>query len=286
MENKAIREADMPAPGSDSERPSLFALTKTSQSLVAPGATYEYTPWECYISMEEEGRLVRMGKMPKSSAELVLSKGENLAVREKSTDEVPGREANDMELFRGYLDVRAKPITMVGAATYKTYRMLTDVYVGKLTAAVASGMRPPTFNEVRKFDRALHEQVLRWLSQTMGSLDDAIGKYLGADTHPLWRLLDPVMETLPDQGIEKVSNEGLKRKKKAEEEDEASEVRSDPKKGEVAKKRCLVCGKKHLPLCQLTKEVRTRLKAEKKAKNAEQQKKKAEAKKDVKGHSK
>ena len=101
MENKAIREADMPAPGSDSERPSLFALTKTSQSLVAPGATYEYTPWECYISMEEEGRLVRIGKTPKSSAELVLSKGENLAVREKSTDEVPGREANDMELFKG-----------------------------------------------------------------------------------------------------------------------------------------------------------------------------------------
>ena len=28
MENKAIKEAGMPVPGSDSERPSLFALTK------------------------------------------------------------------------------------------------------------------------------------------------------------------------------------------------------------------------------------------------------------------
>lgn len=286
MENKAIKEADMPPPGSDSERPSLFALTKTSQSLVAPGATYEYTPWECYISMEEEGRLVRMGKMPKTSAELVLSKGENLAVREKSTDEVPGREASDMELFRGYLDVRARAIAMVGAATYKTYRMLTDVYVSKLTASVASGMRSPTINEVRKFDRALHEQVLRWLSQTMGSLDDAIGKYLGANSHPLWRLLDPVMESLPDQGIEKAGKDGQNKKRKPGDDDETSEAPVEPKKGGAAKKRCLVCGKKHTPLCQLTKEVRARLKAEKKAKDADQKKKKAEAKKDAKGHSK
>ena len=101
METKAIREADMPTPGSDSERPSLFALTKTSQSLVPPGATYEYTPWECYISMEEEGRLVRLGKMPKSSAELILSKGDHISVREKTTDEAPGRVAGDMELFQG-----------------------------------------------------------------------------------------------------------------------------------------------------------------------------------------
>ena len=32
MENKAVRESEMPAPGSDAERPSLFALTKTSHS--------------------------------------------------------------------------------------------------------------------------------------------------------------------------------------------------------------------------------------------------------------
>ena len=38
-----------------------------------------------------------------------------------------------------------------------------------------------------------------------------------------------------------------------------------------------MCGKKHHPLCQLTKEVRAGLKAEKKVKNAERQKKKAEA---------
>lgn len=281
MENKAVRESEMPAPGSDAERPSLFALTKTSQSLVSPGATYEYTPWECFISMEEEGRLVRLGKMPKSSAELVLSKGDQLAIREKSTDEAPGREANDMELFRGYLDVRARAIAMVGAASFKTYRALTDAYVSKLTATVASGMRAPTLNEVRKFDRALHEQVLRWLSQTMGSLDDAIGKYLGAhDSHPLWRLLDPVMESLPDQGVERKNKEGGgQKKRKADEEDDTSEAQGDSKKKETGKKRCLVCGKRHTPLCPLTKEVRARLKSEAKAKKVEQQKKKAEQKK-------
>lgn len=33
----------------------------------------EYTLWECYISMEEEGRRVRMGKMPKTNADSSLT---------------------------------------------------------------------------------------------------------------------------------------------------------------------------------------------------------------------
>ena len=107
------------------QRPSLFALTKTSQSL--HGVSWRYI-WV--------HALVRNGRMPKPSAELILSKGENLAIREKSTDEVPRREANDMELFRGYLDVRARAIAMVGAATYKTYRLLTA------TVASGLGLRP------------------------------------------------------------------------------------------------------------------------------------------------
>lgn len=70
MEEKAISKL-MPAPISDADRPSLFALTKATQALVGPNANFEHLQWECFISAAEEGKLVRAGKMPKNRAELV-----------------------------------------------------------------------------------------------------------------------------------------------------------------------------------------------------------------------
>ena len=114
-------------------------------------------------------------------------------------------------------------------------------------------------------------------------LDDAVSKYLGADTHPLWRLLDPVMESLPDQGVEKKTpNEQDRKKRKHEDDEETSEGRAEKVKKGAPKKRCLVCGQKHHPLCELTKEVRARLKAEAKAKKAENKKKRDAGKTDAK----
>ena len=48
------------------------------------------------------------------------------------------------------------------------------------------------------------------------------------------RVLDPVMESLPDQGIEKQSKDGQKKKRKAEEDEETSES-PRPKKKESAR---------------------------------------------------
>lgn len=56
--------------------------------------------------------------------------------------------------------------------------------------------------EVRRFDRVMHEELVRWCSRHMGSLDDGVLHYLDNDGLNVWRLLDPVISSLPDQGVE------------------------------------------------------------------------------------
>jgi len=56
MESAAIGRG-MPKPSSDAERPSLFALTRLARNLVGPGASFEYVPWESYLTLEEERRI-------------------------------------------------------------------------------------------------------------------------------------------------------------------------------------------------------------------------------------
>ena len=87
MEKDAV-DSGMPRPGSDAERPSLYTLTRVSRSLVPPGATYEHIPWEAYIDAEEEGRLSRLGKMPKAQPELVI-KDSKLALNSKAEEDLP-----------------------------------------------------------------------------------------------------------------------------------------------------------------------------------------------------
>lgn len=164
---------------------------------------------------------------------------------------------------------------MVEAASYSTYRSLTDRYVSKMTVDPASGMRAPSLNEVRRFDRAMHEQALRWISRDASNLDSAIQGYLNDDSLNLWRLLDTVVSGLPDQGIENSSGVKTEQrsKRKGEESDKDSSESMEAKKEKKAKadkpkKKCLVCGKRHEPLCQLTKEIRKKLKEDGKAKKA------------------
>ena len=49
----------MPHPSSDRQRPSLYTLNRVAKALQSPGTTYEMVSWECFISREEEERLVR-----------------------------------------------------------------------------------------------------------------------------------------------------------------------------------------------------------------------------------
>ena len=164
MEEAAVKKG-MPRPTSDVERPSLHSLGRVAKALFGPAATYEYVPWEAYITLEKEGRLARAGKIPKATPELIMSKDNKLSVKHSAGDNVVGEAASDMESLRGYLDTRARAHAMIGAAGYGVYRALNDRFFGKLLATVAEGMRAPTIEEVRRFDRVVHTEIFRYLSR-------------------------------------------------------------------------------------------------------------------------
>ena len=277
MEQSAVRRG-MPTPASDVERPALFTLTRAAHCLTSPGASFEYLVWEMYMSAEEEGRMIRAGRMPKGQAEIVVGKGDKLALQDKA-DDPPTQKITELDQLRRCLDIRARTMAMIEAAEYATYRAMTDRYLQQ--DASHHGRRDEkshTINEIRRFDRVMHEDILRWISRDTGDLDNAVKYHLENDGLPLWRLLDAVVESLPDQGVERNAStaqpRGTKRKQDAGEEASDSSKDKDKKKTAVRqKKKCFVCGKRHEPLCQLTPEVRKKMREDKKAKDAERKKK-------------
>ena len=248
METAALARGCTP-PASDRERVSLYTLNKVSKALVPPGASYDVVPWEAYISKEEEDKLMREGKLPKSShTELVLNK--------------------ESKVIAAKLDLRARALEMVDLARFNTPRALSDKYYGKMNATVAAGMRCPTMNEVRRFDREMQTLVYRHLSRGEGTLQDALQFYVESDDG-LWRLLDPVISHLPDQGIEETSKDPSKtddKKRKREEPAERSSASSPPEK---KLKLCVVCKKHHEPLCPLPEGFRKEQREKRRQKKAE-----------------
>lgn len=206
--------------------------------------------------------------------EVVLGKGDKLSVREKEVEAVPGKKAADMEVTRKYLEIRSRTAEMLQVATYSTYRALNEKYFGKLMGVVPEGMRAPTIEEVRRFDRTLHEELLRWLSRDVGTLENGLSFYLNDESQGIWRLLDPVVKSLPDQGVEKQqAPRGPEVGKKRKERDSPDREERSPlprRSQQLPKKTCFVCKKKHWPLCPLPEHPSGRRK---------QQKEKAKAKK-------
>ena len=273
MENAAVSRG-CPQPASDRERPSLFTLNRLARSLQTPGATYELVPWEALLSKDEEDRLSREGKLPKGShTEIVLSKDSKIVAKEKSAEAVPGvSKVEDMETLRSRLDIRARSLDMLDLVRYGTMRLLSDKYYGKVNSVVADGMRTPTLNEVRRFDREMQVHVYRHLSRGVGSLEGAIQYYVETDSDNLWRLLDPVMKQLPDQGVESSSagaGKGQTKRRLDEVEDHGAEKKDGKSPDPNRLKVCLVCKKRHEPLCKLPPNFRKEMReANKKAKAA------------------
>jgi len=87
-----------------------------------------------------------------------------------------------------------------------------DRYYGLLRQTVPDRMRTPTINEVRRFDRELMKQALKWKSEGNGELGDCLEYYLDSPAAGLWKLLEPVPENLPDQGQEKSADSKRDRK--------------------------------------------------------------------------
>ena len=272
MEERAVAKG-MPSPASDTERPALYAINHMVKNYQGPGAAYEYLSWEVFLTLDEEGRFSRAGKMPKVKTEVVLSKDSRLALSEKDGDEPLVDHVTDLETMRTRLEIRARASSMVEVASYSVYRALNDRYFGKLLAQVPEGMRQPTVQEVRRFDRALHQELHRWLSRDMGTLESGLQFYLDDDGQALWRLLDPVIRSLPDQGIERAPK-GKKRKGDEDGGDRKSRDSPEPlsrKSGPSAPKlkQCLVCKKRHTPLCQLPENFRRQQRAERRTKKNE-----------------
>ena len=272
---EAAQVKGMPRPTSDAERPALRCLNLVAKSFLGPSASFEHLSWESYLTLEEEGRLVRAGLMPKTKGELILTKDskEKVSLSERDKEDPLVEPVSDLETMRRRLEIRARALAMMEVAPYGSYRGLHDRYYGKLLAQVPEGMRQPTVQEVRRFDRALHQELLRWLSRDVGTLEAGLQYYLDDDGASLWRLLDPVIKSLPDQGVEKT----LKgRKRKGEERDdepgrsgEKTPLERKHQSGGVKLKQCLVCKKRHAPLCPLPENFRKNKRAETRAKKAE-----------------
>eukprot|EP00435_Cladocopium_sp_Y103_P048624 s338_g14.t1 len=275
MEGAALSRG-CPSPGSDRERPSLFTLNKLGRALQTPGATYDVVPWESFISKEEEDRLMRDGKLPKTHYTELVFKDDKVVAKEKSGTEPPTGvdTVGSMEVLRARLDIRARAMDMLELAKYNTVRSLSDKYYSRLNATVAEGMRCPTLNELRRFDRELQLTVYRHLSRGSGSLEDALTYYVNNETDPLWKLLDPVLKQLPDQGVDQgagtAATVGVKRKAESLASDDKDEPENQPEKPI----RCLMCGKIHRPLCKLPEDFRKKQRERKKAKQAKKRAKK------------
>ena len=285
MEEAALARG-MPRPSSDSERPSLHCLGRAARALIGPAASHEYVPWEAFINLELEDRMGRAGKIPKATPEVIMGRDSKLSVKESHKDSVLGPVAGDLELVRGYLEIRARAHEMLGLAGYAVYRALNDRYLGKMLATVAEGMRVPTIEETRRFDRVLHTDLLRHVSRGNGTLEAGLQYHLADEGLAVWRLLDPVLKNLPDQGIDRSDVRGAKKRPHGDVSpvDEASRTASAvDAKAKAAGKKCLVCGERHTPFCPLPAGFRQEQRAKRKADRAG--KKQADAEKLAKAKS-
>ena len=252
MESSAV-DRGMPHPSSDNrQRPSLYTLNRVAKALQSPGASYEMIAWECYISREEEERLQRAGKMPKAKqTELILGRDSTVVAKDKQSDYVPDSRVKDMEKLREALDLRARSMELLDLARFNTVRALNDAYLSELTKTVPSGMRLPTLNELRRLDREIFLEMGRHLSRGKGSLEDAIRYYAENKEEMIWRLVEPVPVNLPDQGIDTGDHEHKELKQPKEDPVKKRKADEDINKDEYKGKVCLICGKRHTPLCPL-----------------------------------
>ena len=101
--------------------------------------------------------------------------GTTVSFKDKKDEVEPGigEKAEDLEAVRRYLDL-TRAFDMLGVASYTIYKQLTEKYISRLIGRVPQGMRAPTVEEVRRFDRTLHEELLRWVGRSASSLDEGV----------------------------------------------------------------------------------------------------------------
>ena len=272
LEDKAV-DSGLPVPASDRDRPSLHTLTKV-QSVFGPGGSFQHLPWEAYVSMEHEGKLRRAGKIPRDKKELVLEdKRLSLSSASDGAELPETRKVDGILALQDVLELRARAYHLLDVCKYQTTTSYHDKLIGFLRATTADGMRGPTLNEIRRADREIMEEILKWVSKGKGSIQAGLGHYAKNTEEPLWKLLLPQPEGMPDQGLEKHHahrvdgdlHEGRSSKKRKAEEEEEDKVKT------LGPRMCIVCKKRHEPRCAIPPGFRKEEKAKKKA---EQERKK------------
>ena len=221
MEDRAVREG-MQRPASEREQPSLRCLAKVMQAY-STGGSFAYLPWEVYMNMEHEKRLKRQGLWPKERQQLVYGdSGVELKSKEDELEHVV--KIKDLADLTEVLDVRARAFHMAKVCNFIAARLLTDKYLSRLRATQTEKMRGPTINEVRRFDRQMFEEILKYVAQGEGNIQKGILHYANSPQESLWRLLDPQVESHPDQGLERgVKEGGRKRTRDSTEKEEQTE---------------------------------------------------------------
>ena len=270
LEKKAV-DGGMTQPSSDVQRPSLWTLQRLANNHSLSGK-HLHMEWENFVSMEQEDRARRSGSGLREKPAVFLVGGKHLQVHDQEIELEGIQVISGLVTLREVLELRARSYAMLELAPFSLMSSVHEKYFSLLRQRTAEGMRPPTLNEVRKFDREVMRQALRWKSEKQGEIADCLSFYLNNPGVSLWRLLDPVPEQLPDQGLEKreaakkgEDKSGVKRSR--EEEDEVLKGGEVPKKGSgKAKRKCWICGKIHEPLCALPPGYRKQLKVDRKAK--------------------
>ena len=253
LEDSTVKDRKMPMPLGDRERPSLWTLTRVQQNF-APNGDHRHLTWESFVSMDTENRLRRSGKLPKDSQELVIS-GKAVTLQAGEPGEIHVAKIGDVTAMQEALELRARAFCMLGLASYAVYRRLTEFFVARLRDLPPEGFRAPTLNEIRKCDRVLHEDLLRFISKSVGTLDQGVSFHLDKPDHAIWKLVAHEVEGVPDKGLDPKSNVGPGGKPKKEEESQASGVKRKAADGgadEPPKARmCMICGKRHEPRCPI-----------------------------------
>eukprot|EP00435_Cladocopium_sp_Y103_P003847 s3226_g1.t1 len=91
-----------------------------------------------------------------------MTTDKKLSLKEgEERDACPGTHADSLESMRNYLEIRARAFEMLDIAPYQVYKRLNEKCISKAVGRVPKGMRSPTIEEIRRFDRTLHEELLR-----------------------------------------------------------------------------------------------------------------------------
>eukprot|EP00435_Cladocopium_sp_Y103_P058408 s155_g20.t1 len=151
------------------------------------------------------------------------------------------------------------------------YKQADGVVVARDKADEAA-LSIPKVGEMEEVRKEMQVVVYRHLSRGQGSMEDAMKYYVDNDNDSLWRLMDPVLKHMPDQGVE----ESMGHKQEAKVESGRASSSSHPTTGGNPSGKplitCLMCKKKHTPLCPLPADFRDKQRERKKVKKAEKKK--------------